>query len=537
MIYRFDEIVLDSSAFRLTRQGEDISVEPQVFDLLVYLIENAGRAVTRDEIFETIWNGRAVSDSALSSRIKAARKAIGDDGSRQAKIRTLHRRGFIFVAQVTHEVLIPAEVRTTGDAGKDDLPLSDMIAHNETLTSRIMGRPAVAVLSFVNYDGGLDSDYLSAGVTDEIIAALASWRSFPVIARTTTFRYRNTEKTARQIGAEIGAKYLVTGTIGRSAGRIRVTATLTECASEQEIWSSRFNRDAEDLFAVEEEVATEIVAAITDQINAVELGRIHLKPAGDLNAWELAIRANWLVHQPNQQMLEEAERLACRAAELDPGWSFPHGLIAFARFQKAMHRWSDTDPNTAFSETHEAAREAIQVDATSWLGHALCGIGELWNHHNHEKALAHLHHALHLNPSACWSYHFGGCITGFSGDLEAARKLQPRAFSVDPVYPYTGVLRADLALWSMLSGHLDEAKDHIDRSMDWDPGYGRGLHRALAIRGMRGEIDSAGELRRQIEQTAKHALDPVYIRESYPFRLDEHRDRFFDGLRKAGLNI
>lgn len=538
MLYQFGEYTLDKKGFRLARNDSEVSIEPQVFDLLAYLVENAGRIVSKDELLETIWEGRAVSESALSSRIKAARRAVGDDGSRQEFIRTVHRRGFSFVADVSGSgpTISAAVVDRNASLPTGDEPASTTV-QTEALTRRVMERPAVAVLPLANYDAEAGNDYLSAGITDEIIAALAAWRSFPVIARTTAFRYRNTDKSARQIGAEIGARYLVTGTLLRANGRFRITASLIDCETEQEIWSDRFQRDFDDVFSIEEELAREVVSAITAQINAAEVGRIYLKPTTELSAWELAMRANWLVHQPSREMLDEAEKLANMAAEIDPSWGFPRGLVAFARFQKAMHNWFESEPSQAFSETHKAAREAIEVDGTSWLGHALCGVGELWSHHNHDKALAHLHQALHINPSACWSYHFCGCITGFSGDLEAARSLQPRAFTVDPVYPYTGVLRADLALWSMLGGYFDEAEGHIDRSIEWDPSYGRALHRSLALLGMTNQKEEAAALRRQIEEVAKRALDPVYIRESYPFKVEEHRDRFFDGLRRAGVNI
>lgn len=542
MRYSFGEYKIDKSAYQLLANGVPVAVEPQVFDLLLLLAANAGRVVTRDEILERIWNGRIVSEAALSSRIKAARRAIGDSGKDQRFIRTIHGRGFVFEGAVEREdtgaAMAAAAARPTadpigqGESGGEPAPSE----RTETLTREVMQRPAIAVLPFVDASSPAGLDHRSAGITEEIIAAISAWRWFPVIARNTTFRYARCDKPADVIGRETGARYLVTGSLRRSGGTIKLSAALVDAQANRELWNASYRRAADEIFDIEEELAREIVSALESHVDAAEMGRIRLKAASDITAWDLAWQANQLAHQGGLDVLDEAERLALMARDRDPGWSNPHALVAFIRFQRAMHSWSGSDPKTAFADTLAAARDALKVDGGSWMAHALSGVGELWTHGNHDRALAHLHHALQINPSACWSYHFGGCISGFAGDLDAARRLQSRVFNVDPVYPYTGVVEADLALWSMLAGDIETAEEHIANSTRWDPDYGRGQHRAMALYGIKGNRAAARDLYRQLAQRGI-SFDPGYIRESYPFRDPDHRDRFFDGLRKAGINI
>lgn len=533
MLYSFDDYTIDSLGFQLRRNDQPVAVEPQVFDLLALLVANAGRVVTREDILESVWKGRIVSDAAISSRVKAARRAIGDDGAAQRLIRTVHGRGFLFAANVA---IRQAAAAAVAEPQWREQPSTAEAEKVEALSRAVMERPAIGVLPFVDHEAESGQSPRSVGVTEELIAALSAWRWFPVIARNTTFRCVRSDKPADMIGAEIGARYLLTGSIRPAGGAIKLTAALIDAERNQEIWSGNFRRDIAELFEVEEELAREVVGAIEVHLANAEMGRIRLKPPSDLSAWDLAQQANWHLCLGTLEGLDQAEMLADRAAELDPGWSYPYALIAFARFQRAMHSWSGSDPETAFSATLEAARTALRVDGGSWMAHALSGVGELWSHGNHDKALAHLHYALQINPSANWSYHFSGCISGFAGDLDQARRLQPRVYQLDPVYPYSAVLQADMALWWMLAGELDAASDHIAKSIQWDPEYGRGLHRAVAIAGLKGDRDAAERIMRG-HGGRSAAFDPDYIRKSYPFRNPDHRELFFDGLRRAGVNI
>ncbi|SFH67063.1 winged helix-turn-helix domain-containing protein [Albimonas pacifica] len=527
MRFAFESFELDVDRAELRRDGEPVPIEPQVFDLLHLLVSAGDRMVTREEIFERIWGDRIVSDAALSSRVRDVRRAIGDDGRAQRLIRTVHSRGLRFVGQaaVLDDAPEAPPLPPAGAAPPEEAPCA---AHDP------LDRPAVAVLPFEDLSDA-PSPMLADAVADEVAAALAAWRSFPVISRNSAFRFRASPLGAPEIGAALRARYLVSGSIRRTGGRIKVQAALVDAQSDRRLWDERFARDLDELRDVEEEIAAQVAAAIVPELEGAEARRAHRRPPGDLGAWELAMRASWLIasgleHHP------EAERLALRAAELAPGWALPLTLIATARFQQAMSGFSAADSRGAFSSTLEAARQALDIDRGSWVAHALAAVGELWTNRNHERALLHVTRAIELNPSAAVNYHFGGCITGFSGDPGAARAHQERLFRLDPVYPYRAVIEADLGLWHLLEKSWDAADERLTRARSWDPAYGRAHQRRIALAGLTGDRDAALEAARRLSDLGL-PLEFEGIMATYPFRNPDHAEMFGEGLRRSGVNF
>ena len=534
MTYVFDDFELDPDRAELRRAGKVVRIEPQVFDLLRLLVSAGDRVVTRDEIFEAIWGNRVVSDAALSSRIRDARKALGDDGSTQRFIRTVQRRGLRFVG-AARELRAPAEPAGVPEAvcGTDTAPVDRATPFD---------RPAVAVLPFVDLsDGapppdGATTSVLALGLTDELVAALSAWRHFPVIARHSVQRFAGAGLDAAALGRALNARYLVEGRFRTAGTRLKVQIGLTDAEAGCQIWSHRILCDPGELIDLEEDIAAQIATVIAPELEGAEARRVLRKGPQDMSAWELAIRAAWLISQRDSEGLIEAETLATQAAARSPDWSMPLCLVAMARFQQAMAGFSVADSATAFSSTLVAARAALDIDRGAWLAHALSAVGELWTNRNHDLALLHVEKAISLNPSAAMNYHFGGCITGFSGHPERARDYQERLFRVDPVYTYRAVIEADLGLWHMLDAQFDRADDRLTRAMSWDPTYGRALQRRIALSGLMGDRDAAREAGARLTALGM-VFDPQAIAMSYPFKRDDHREMFLDGLRRAGVNL
>jgi len=536
MLYSFDDFTLDTDRFELRRGGGLVPVEPQVFELLRVLIEARDRVVSRDELFERIWQGRIVSDAALSSRVKAARRAVDDDGTAQRLIRTVHGRGFRFTGEVREAPprrVDGAAVALTRDPTP---PLATASAHTEALVDDLMQRPAVAVLPFADATADGGASYLADGLTDEVTAALCAWRCFPVISRHTAFRFRDSDLPTAEIGRATGARYLLSGTVLTSGERIKLTAALVDAEADRQLWSGRIVRALDEAFTLEEELAAQVVAMLEPEMETAEMNRILRKSAEDWTAWDLAMRALWCLHRGGDGAFDEAIRLAEAAAERSPTWYLPYALVAFVRFQRAMRSFSAADARTAFADTLAAAERALAIDHGSWLAHALTGVGQLWCHRHHDRALHHVHRAIQLNPSACWNYHFGGCITGFAGDPAAATRLQERIFRIDPAYPYTAVIESDLGLWSLVQGDLESAEHRLERAVAWDPRYGRAWQRRVALGGLKDDRDAAQSALRQLAEL-DIPLEREQLLASYPFREAAHRERFFDGFRRAGINL
>src|SRR6266403_4755494 len=236
--FTFDNQTLDTERRELLRDGTPIPVQPQVFDLLVYLAQNRDRVVSKGDLIGLVWGGRTVSDSTFTSRVNAARTAIGDSGRDQKLIRTISRKGLRFVGTVQE----PAN--SSRPAGR--LPEKSLERPPSGLP--LPDRPAIAVLPFNNMSGEREQEYFSDGISEDIITALSKLRWLFVIARNSSFTYKGKSVHIKQIADELGVRYVVEGSVRKSGNRVRITAQLNDVATGSHIWAERYDRDLADVF-------------------------------------------------------------------------------------------------------------------------------------------------------------------------------------------------------------------------------------------------------------------------------------------------
>jgi TolB-like protein len=285
----FERYVLDGDRRELRRGGELIAIEPQVFDLLVYLLQNRERVVSKDDLIASVWGGRIVSDSTLTSRINAVRKAVGDSGEEQKLIRTIARKGFRFVGQVCEQ-----DPSAAASAPGSQVPLA------------LPDRPSIAVLPFSNMSGDPQQDYFIDGIAEEIIVALSRVRWFFVIARQSSFAYRDKGIDAKQIARELGVRYVLAGSVRRAGDQVRVSAQLMEGSSGNNVWARSYDRAAADIFAVQDEITQMIVGAIEPQLSRAERERARVKPRDSLDAWSTYQRGMFHLCRCTREDLIEA---------------------------------------------------------------------------------------------------------------------------------------------------------------------------------------------------------------------------------------
>ena len=354
-----------------------IALEPQVFDLLVYLIENRDRVVSKDDLIASVWQGRIVSDSTLTSRINAARKAIGDSGEQQSLIRTIARKGFRFVGTLRDAArTAPADRRTP------TFPLPD--------------RPAIAVLPFTNMSDDPEQEYFSDGISEDIITALSKLRWFLVIARNSSFIYKGKSVHLKQIADELGVGYVVEGSVRKAGDRVRITAQLNDVATGSHIWAERYDRSLADVFAVQDEITEAIVAAIEPQLYAAENYRAQRKPPDSLDAWDLVMRALSHYWRVTRQDNVVAQALLEKAISIDPNYGQALGVLATSYIFSAHMGWADMA--TAAPIAERAALAAIRADSEDpWAHHALGSVHLLAR--RFDDSLAEFELALRLNPN------------------------------------------------------------------------------------------------------------------------------------------
>src|SRR5579862_7565290 len=306
----------------LRRGASLVAVEPQVFDLLVHLIQHRDRVVSKDDLLESVWHGRAISESALFNRINAARSAVGDTGEQQRLIKTLPRRGLRFVGAVREEGCGPADT----DARKPSPGIAD--------------KPSIAVLPFLNLSGETDQDYFIDGVVEDIITALSRNRAFFVIARNSSFTYKGRSIDTKQIARELGVRYVLEGSVRRSGNHVRVTGQFIDAESGRHLWADRFDGDLVDIFDLQDQLVTSVVGALAPQLEKAEIDRAKRDMTGNLASYDLYLRglASWnrWTRDENAKALE----LFNAAIAKDRDFSTPYGLAASCHHFAKANGWA-----------------------------------------------------------------------------------------------------------------------------------------------------------------------------------------------------
>ena len=520
--FLFSDYRLDTDRRELRRGSEAIAMEPQVFDLLVYLVENRDRVVSKDDLFASIWRGRIVSDSTLTSRINAARKAVGDSGDEQKLIRTMARKGFRFVGDVR---------RSTGSAPAHADPANERRQSSRPALP-LPDRPAIAVLPFTNMTDDPAQEYFSDGISEDIITALSKLRWFFVIARNSSFVYKSKAVHLKQIADELGVGYVVEGSVRTVGERVRITAQLNDVATGSHIWAERYDRDLADVFAVQDEITEAIVAAIEPQLYAAENFRAKRKPPDSMDAWDLVMRALSHYWRVTRQDNVVAQALLEKATAIDPNYGQAFGVLATSHTFSAHMGWEDMV--TAAPIAERAAAAAILADSEDPWAHYALGCVYLFAR-RFDDSLAEFEAALTLNPNFSLAQGYYGLILAYCGRWEEAAAAVQRALRLSPRDPLAAVYCGIGSYAQFVGRHYDEAmrlaREGIRQRADFV-----GAHRVLtAAAGMAGQTDVA----KAALQKLRHAQPNIsldWIAKQMPIQHDAEREHYLEGFRRSGLD-
>lgn len=517
MQYQFGDLVLDADRRELLRGAETVAAGPQVFDLLTYLVQNRERVVSKDDLIDVVWGGRIISESTLTSHINAVRKAIGDSGEEQRLVRTIARKGYRFVGDV-QEIVVPA---------KPDAAMPD------TTGSPNLDRPSVAVLPFLNLSGDPDQDYFVDGVVDDIISALSRMRWLFVIARNSSFTYKGRAVDVTLVGRELGVRYVLEGSVRKVANRVRITGQLVDATSGTSLWAERFESTLEDIFALQDQMATKVVGALVPHLESAEIERARHKPTENLDAYDYYLRGMWKFRQVSRHATDEALPLFYAAIQLGPDFAAAYAMAAWC------HSWRKLSRRTAnleqdILEGTRLARRAVELGredavALAASGHALAHLDR-----DIEGGIELLDRALLLDPNLAAGWYLGGFLRIWRGDPDNAIDRITRGMRLSPLGPDMQRMEVGIAMAHLLAGRSEEALSWAEKASLHKSDQALPLTILAAIYARAGHHNEAQRAVHQLRE-----FDPALrlsgLNGWLPFQRPQDLANFTDALREAGL--
>ena len=519
LLYSFDEFSLDTDRRELRGPTGLISLEPQVFDLLAYLIRNRDRVVSKDDIMAAVWDGRIVSESALTTRINAARSAIGDSGEAQRLIKTLPRKGMRFVGAVREEKV--SIIATPPAPSEQPGPLA------------LPDRPSIAVLPFANMSGDPEQEYFADGMAEEIITALSRCNWLFVIARNSSFTYKGRAVDIRQVGRELGVRYVLEGSVRRAGNRLRFMGQLVDATSGAHIWADRFDGELTDVFALQDQFTESIVTAIEPTLQLAEIERLKHKPAASLDAYDLLLRAQQLEHEFTAESLAAAIRCTEQAHAIDPNYAPAMALAAYCYGERIIQDWT----NDAAAEAAEGLRltaRALEFGPDDgnvlWMAaHATLRLAK-----DRERAKELAYRSLELNPNSAVAGSVAGTIEAMSNNPSKALELLRRVQRLSPRDPRGWYVTATFAMAHFADGRYEEAVSFTSRALQHNPRYAASLRVQAASLALLGQRDKAADVLQRFRTIDPRATLST-LRDRLAFMHDRVWSRLAEGLKQAGL--
>lgn len=528
MIYRFGDFTLDSSVYELRRSGKPVAIEPQVFGTLEFLIRKRHKVVSRDDLIDAVWQGRSVSDTTLSSRIFAARRAVGDTGKTKSLIVTVPRRGFRFVGEVDS-----SESRNGVPASADTAPTRTGTANSASDQSPATGSPdyagtvmpTLAVLPFRNLSPSLD-EYFCDGLTEDIISNLTHFSELRVIASGSSFHFKDGSLTQAELARELNAQYIVEGSVRSDGGRLRISVKLIEAGTGVSIWADRYDRDMEEIFSVQDAVTHMIAASLGVKLQDAALTRALRKSPSELDAYDCLLRARRYTAKLDEAMHAEARDLLESAIELDPNYADAYALLS--NVYLAEHRFDANPRPDPVGRALTMAETATSLDPQNAYAHCWLAIVHFFLNDNprfEEEA----QRALDLNPNDPEILADIGHYLAFMGEYDRGIELSLRARQLNPLHP--GWFHFCFARYNYHIGAYEEMLADV-RRISMPNFYWTHLLDAAAL-GQLGRREAGASLKRM--QDLKPGISARAELRKWNVAPDDI-DHILEGLRKAGLD-
>jgi len=394
-------------------------------------------------------------------------------------------------------------------------------------------KPSIAVLAFENMSGDADQEFFADGIAEDIITTLSKARWLFVIARNSSFTYKGKSSDVRQVGRELGVRYMLEGSMRKSGNRVRITAQLIEANSGHHVWAERYDRALEDIFAVQDEITHSIIGAIAPGIVAAEVQRTHGKDSTELSQWERVMRAHWHVQRLTREDCKAAFRLIGEVLRHDPANVMALADLAYNWHMGGLFGWIDEPLSVAMEQMGDAARRAVAADDRDAAAQTTLAVYELFIN-QHDDAIRRLHRAIELDPNSSFARGYLGAAHSFGGASDPSLPALQEAMRLSP-RDYLTVVWQTCSAWSHLHAErFVEAVDCAKLAIDFNPSF-PDSHATLAAAAA--HLGRIAEARAGLDGLVRllPGLSITDLRLVRPFRRQADRERFLSGLRKAGL--
>ncbi len=578
----FDRYVLDLDRGCLILDGKEIALRPKTFAVLRYLIENAGRLVSKDELFAAVWPNLVITDDALVQSVGELRRALGDDGSRL--IRTIPRRGYRFESEVSVVPLVgqslanamsvsaapsygvpspepvvttrtPPTFSTMAPAGwriglfvsfalavlltagvlwsgvGSEWKLLNVLGYgNRSATkSLVIAKPAIAVLPLVNQSDDSGREYFADGLTQDIINALGRFSALTVISWNGVFPYRGKPASPEVIGRDLAVTYLVEGSVRQIGDRVRVSAQLVDTRQGRVLWSARFDEALADVFALQDNITKQIVSALAIRVAQIEQRRVFAKPTENLEAYDYVLRARPALQRPTRANNVEARVLLRRAIELDPNYAAAYAGLAETYHIGVSMGWAES-PTANLSRAEELAIKALSLDHSEVRARVILARIHIF-HQRYKQAEAEIERAIAINPNDAQSLAGRGNVLMWLGQTDAAIEALEQAQRIDP--DLNAIDRFALGLAYYLKRRYDAAIEQTELNLRETAGANSSRILLAAAYAQQNRTEDAARIVTEIRR-----IDPTFDAQEFGTKFLNAVDleRLRDGLRKAGLS-
>ena len=515
MLYHFSNFVLDSTRRELRRGEALIPIEPQVFDLLEFLIRARERVVSRDELLDTVWRGRIVSDATLSSRVNAVRMAIGDSGEAQRLIRTLPRKGIRFVGEVREAPDSPASAPAPAHPAKPE-------------------QPSIAVLPFTNMSGDTEQDFFADGMAEDIITALSRCSGLFVIARNSSFLYKGKPVDIREVGRELGVAYVLEGSVRRGGNRLRITGQLIDADSGRHLWADRFDGDLNDVFDLQDRITESVVAAIEPTVQLAEVARQKSSVPSRLDAYDLLLRAYGLEHEFTAESTAQALDCLGEAVAIDPAYAPVIAMAAYCHALRHFQGWAGPD-ETYRSDGVRLAWRAVELAPNDaqvlWMA-----AFAIWNMSDDKRDAAPelFSRSLAINPNSVMALALGGWIEIMRGNQGEGRTMVERAQRLSPRDPRGWLTSGAMAIAAVADGNYPDAISWAERALTQNRRFAAAL-RVLIVAAVRlGQNEKASATAKELLDVEPELTISGFFRR-IPFPREMMATNYAEALRTAGV--